>query len=429
MARIAIFGASGLIGSEIAEQLAADGFDILAVARRFADDDSGSRCTRREIPFVGLDVEALAQVLADSDVDVVVNCVGVLQGGDSEEAHVGFVERLARACRGRLLVHISIPKAAEGETDFSRTKAAGEAALAASAVDRAVLRPGFVVARTAYGGSALMRALAATGLGLPTSFAAAPFMTTAVADIAASVATLARWWRAGERGMIFDWDVMSPEPLRAGDVLDAFRTRLAGPPTWARLPRIALTAGALAGDFAGLLGWRPPTRSTAVEELRRGVTGKPETWIRESGLTPRSLREAMRDVTAGPQEKWFARLYLWKGVTLAALALFWMATGLIALTAAREQSVDLMRQALPAGVPASALATLTSLLDIAVGCAIGFARTSRAGLVGGIALTFVYLVLGSVFSPHLWLDPLGAYLKDIPLLLAMIAALAVSTDR
>jgi len=52
MARIAIFGASGLIGSEIAEQLAADGFDILAVARRFADDDSGSRCTRREIPFV-----------------------------------------------------------------------------------------------------------------------------------------------------------------------------------------------------------------------------------------------------------------------------------------------------------------------------------------------------------------------------------------
>ncbi|HRY01513.1 MAG TPA: SDR family oxidoreductase [Beijerinckiaceae bacterium] len=429
MARIAIFGASGLIGGELAERLAADGFDILAVARRFAHGGAGSRHTRHEIPFIGMDVTTLANLLAAAEADVVVNCVGVLQGTASYEAHVGFAARLSQACHGRLLIHLSIPNPAQGTTDFSRTKAAAEAALAASDVDRAVLRPGFVVAQTAYGGSALMRALAATGLGLPTSFGAAPLMTTAVADIAATVATLARRWRAGERGMQFDWDVMSPEPLCANDLLDAFRARLAGPPIWLRLPHIAVSVGALAGDFAGLLGWRPPTRTTAVEELRRGISGKPETWMRDSGLTPRSLRNAMLDVTAAPQDRWFARLYLWKGTAVAVLALFWIATGLIALTAAREQSVDLMQQAVPAGLSAGALATLTSLLDISLGCAIAVARTSQAGLISGIALTLVYLLFGSLLSPHLWLDPLGAYTKDLPMLLAMVAALAVSRDR
>ena len=76
-----------------------------------------------------------------------------------------FVERLLQAIRdsGRAvrLVHISIPgTAAEDRTAFSATKREAERLIEASGIAYTILRPGFVIAPSAYGGSALLRALA-----------------------------------------------------------------------------------------------------------------------------------------------------------------------------------------------------------------------------------------------------------------------------
>ena len=436
MTKIAILGASGLIGQSIAEELRGQGFDVAALARRFATAQRASfGGAAIETPLVDLDVVALGKLLDRCAADVVVNCIGVLQDGPdgaASDVHEGFVARLAVACKNRLVVHISIPAPDAGETAFSRTKAAGETILRASGGAFAILRPGFVVAPIAYGGGAILRALAALGIGLPRELGSAPFMITAVGDIAATVATLARRFRAGERDMCFVWDVMSPERPSVDEVLAALRLRLGGPKPLARPPEWLLAFGGFAGDLAGKLGWRPPTRSTAIAEIRRGVSGDPRGWMDESGLAPGNLVQATQAISAGVQERWFARLYLWKGAAIAGLALFWIVTGFISLTVGFAEARALMAQAtdgIGTGDAATLMTIATSLLDIALGCAIAWRRWSRAGLVASLAVTLAYLVAGTLLAPALWGGALGPYLKDLPLLLATLAALAVSDDR
>lgn len=122
---IVVFGASGLIGQAMAEDLRKRGFAVAAVARRFTEAQIAAfGDATRERPFADLDTKGLAALLADLDADIAINCVGVLQdgpGGRAEDAHRGFVSRLlaaiAESGRPILLIHFSIP----GKTEDDRT--------------------------------------------------------------------------------------------------------------------------------------------------------------------------------------------------------------------------------------------------------------------------------------------------------------------
>ena len=141
---------------------------MVGVARHFAPSQKVSALDL-ELPVLSLDAASLARLFGEHEIDLVVNCLGVLQdgpGSDTSAVHRDFVERLLEAIhdsgRAIRLVHISIPGTAdEDRTAFSRTKREAERLIAASGLPHAILRPGFVVAPSAYGGSAMLRALAA----------------------------------------------------------------------------------------------------------------------------------------------------------------------------------------------------------------------------------------------------------------------------
>ena len=190
-------------------------------------------------------------------------------GSDTSAVHRDFVARLLEAIRdsGRAvrLVHISIPGAAdEDRTAFSQTKREAERLIAASGIPYAILRPGFVVAPSAYGGSAMLRALAALPFELPAGEAATPFQPVAVEDVAATIAWLAapRHRRPGVNAVT--WDLMQPQPVTLGDVIDQFRWSFGT----ARMPRITLPAFLL--DL-GARTWRSrqPARLDAADALDR----------------------------------------------------------------------------------------------------------------------------------------------------------------
>ena len=69
---------------------------------------------------------------------------------------------------------------------------------------------------------------------------------------------------------------MQPQPVTLGGVIDQFRCAF-GTAGWPRIamPAFLLDLGAKLGDLANRLGWMPPMRTTAIAELRRGVTGDP----------------------------------------------------------------------------------------------------------------------------------------------------------
>jgi uncharacterized protein YbjT (DUF2867 family) len=283
---ILVLGASGLIGNFIAFDLARRGYSIVAVARSLerAQKFSLSESTVVEIPVVELDTAALVRLLDEQGTDVVVNCIGALQdraGTSTPEVHEAFVSRLIAAIRSLdrpiLLVHIGVPgREEEDRTVFSLTKRQGERMIREAGIPVAILRPGFVVAPTAYGGSALLRSLAALPIDLPAEELERPIATVAAEDIAETVSFLIGNWAPADRSFNVSFDLMHPEPLTLRQIVDLFRHWL-GQTSRRRLvlPRFLLDVSARAGDLAGRLGWTPPICTTALAELRRGIAGDP----------------------------------------------------------------------------------------------------------------------------------------------------------
>jgi len=132
---------------------------------------------------------------------------------------------------------------------------------------------------------------------------------------------------------------------------------------------------------------------------------------------------------AGVQERWFARLYLLKPVAIAALALFWVLTGIIKLGPGRHSA---MSQLAATQFPLAAVGPAVfwgGWLDIALGVALLWRRATRVVLILMLIVTPLYLVVGTVLAPQLWLDRLGPLLKILSILVATAFTLAILDER
>jgi uncharacterized protein YbjT (DUF2867 family) len=435
--KILVFGASGLIGRYVTDDLRALGFHVIGVARQFSASQKMAALDL-EMPILSMDQAALARLVGDHGVDVVVNCLGVLQDGPSSDTgavHRDFVARLLAAIRdsGRAirLVHISIPGAAtDDRTAFSQTKREAERMIAASGIAYAILRPGFVVAPSAYGGSAMLRSLAAFPLDLPAEESGTPFQPVAVEDISATIAWLADRDIDDAAVRAVTWDLMQPQKITLAGVIEQFRFAY-GTAGYPRLtmPSLMLDLGAKLGDLVSRLGWMPPMRTAAIAELRRGVAGDPTAWMKATGIVPKTIAQMVGQRSATIQDKWFARLFLIKALVIASLALFWVASGFIALVISFPATKAILTSHGFSPAVAVPFAAITSLMDISIGVLIAFRRTCAAGLVAGIAVSLGYMAGTALLTPDLWIEPLGALVKTGPAIVLMIVALLTLDNR
>jgi uncharacterized protein YbjT (DUF2867 family) len=435
--KILVLGASGLIGRFVTDDLRGRGFHVVGVARRFSRSQKASELDL-EMPLLSMDAGTLARLIGEHGIDIVVNCLGVLQdgpGSDTRAVHRDFVARLLQAIRnsGRAirLVHISIPGAPDDDrTAFSVTKREAEQLIAASGIPYAILRPGFVIAPSAYGGSAMLRALAAFPIDLPKVESATPFQPVAVEDIAATIAWLAGHDPADKIADAVTWDLMQPQPVTLGGVIEQFRRSFGT----ADMPRMTLPAfmiglGAKLGDLASWLGWMPPMRTTAITELRRGVTGDPQPWMATTGIVPTTLVQTVGQRSATIQDKWFARLFPVKALVIASLVVFWIASGFIALVISYDAAAAILTgHTFPPALVAP-FTVGTSLMDIAIGVLIAFRRSCAFGLIGGIAASLGYMLGTAILTPDLWIEPLGALVKTGPAIVLMLVALLTLDNR
>ena len=427
--RIVVIGATGLIGAAVTARLLAEGHELVAIGRR-------SGMARRGLRWVTADLRALQRSsdwLASLDgADAVVNCAGVLQdnANDSMAAvHGSGPAALYAACARaaiKRVVHISaIGVDRETPTAFSRSKAQGDAALMASGLDWVVLRPSVVVGRTAYGGSALFRGLAALPL-LPHIAEAGRLQVVQLDDV---VATIAYFVRPDVPGRV-QLELAGPDRLTLEEVIALYRAWLGLPP--ARrivVPLWLLAAACWLGDFAGWLGWRPPLRSTVRHELVRGAIGDPGPWRAATGIAPRSLAQALAAEPAAAQERWFSRLYLLKPVVFAILSLFWAVSGLIALGPGWDFCLALVRQVGIGDVSAPLVIIGGAVADLLVGVGIAIRSTARPALNAALVLSILYLGAATLLMPDLWIDPLGPLLKIFPVLALILTAQAILEDR
>jgi uncharacterized protein YbjT (DUF2867 family) len=426
--RVLLLGAAGLIGSAALARFVTERVPVRAVAR------SGNAADLAGVEWRALDLARLVEPESWlphlEGIEAVVNCAGVLQGGSSARAvHVDSVRALYAACERagvRRVVHLSaIGVERERLSEFSATKRAGEEALMATALDWVVLRPSVVVGRAAYGGSALLRGLAALpiALSLPD---AGPIQVVQLDELVATIVALSRPGAPARIAL----DVAGPQRLALPTVVAAFRRwlRLRPAPHW-RVPRWLAALGYGLGDFVRMLGWRSPIGSVARRELTRGAVGDPSAWRQIMAAEPMPLAAALAREPASVQERWFARLYFLKALVFAVLALFWIGTGAISLGPGWEEGLSYLREGgVPEGLAAAGV-IVGALADIAIGVGIALRRTARGALWAAVAISLFYMIAGSFVLPRLWLDPVGPMLKIFPIIALNLVALAIVDDR
>ena len=174
--KILVLGASGLIGRFVTDDLRARGFRGGRRRAQALSPRRGSVALDLEMPVMSMDAAALAQPAARARH----RCRRQLPrraAGRPRQRHQRRASRFRRAAACRRSATAAAPSAsstsrspATAESDrtaFATTKREAERLIAASGVAYAILRPGFVVAPSAYGGSAMLRALAAFPLDLP----------------------------------------------------------------------------------------------------------------------------------------------------------------------------------------------------------------------------------------------------------------------
>jgi len=150
---VTIFGGSGFVGRYIARRMAKEGWRVRVAVRR-----------PNEALFVKPygtpgQVEPLACNIRDDasvramirGADAVVNCVGILNGVgansfDAVQAEgAGRIARIAKAEGVDRLVHVSaIGADPASDSDYSRTKGEGEAAVLAAFPEAVILRPSII---------------------------------------------------------------------------------------------------------------------------------------------------------------------------------------------------------------------------------------------------------------------------------------------
>lgn len=361
--------------------------------------------------------------------DVVINAAGVLQDGARDDVRAvqdraiqALIAACERAARPRYVQISAVGAHVAASTRFLRTKARADRRLQESGLDWIILRPGLVIGRGAYGGTALLRMLAALPWAQPLVMGNARIQCVSLAELAVVVARAA----AGELPRATQIDLVEPQPHALRDIVAAMRAWLGfAPVRWQwELPGWFGRWVAAGADLLGHLGWRSPLRSTALRNLETGVVGDPQPAGALLGQPLMSLEQILADMPTTVQDRWFARLYLALPLSIATLAAFWILSGLIALTNLPQAAA-----VLGAHPSAATLVIVASAVDIGLGLAVLYRPWAAWACWGMVAATLAYLLAATVYAPELWLDPLGPLLKPIPAMLLALITPALLVER
>jgi uncharacterized protein YbjT (DUF2867 family) len=428
--RILVIGGYGLIGAYVVARLQRDGHAIIGFGREVG-------AARRRSPKVAWVQGDLAAMTLDAwravlaGVDAVVNCAGALQDSPRDPlraVHVDGVMRLAEACARadvRRFIQISAVGVDRAATEFGRTKREAEDAIRASDLDWLILRPGLVLAPTAYGGSALLRGIAAFPGATPILHPAARVQIISIEDLAEVVAR-ALAPNAPTRVAL---DLVAPSQTTMEQIVLAMRAWLGLKPV--PVLRVPAAIGSLAAGIAdglALLGWRSPMRSAALAQLEAGVVGQAGEAARLFAVAPRDIDDVLAAWPSGVQERWFARLYFVKPLALITLAAFWLVSGWIGFAARDAATAILTKAGLDARL-ASFFVVAGALVDVALGALIAVRLAAPFALRMTVLVSAGYLAGATLWRPDLWADPLGPLVKVIPAAVLALAALALMDER
>jgi uncharacterized protein YbjT (DUF2867 family) len=364
--------------------------------------------------------------------DAVVNAAGALGGAELEPVHTSGPIALFDACAKLGIAHV-VQISALGADPAARSRfhltkrAADEHVLrlrdaAASEGGRGgwcVVRPSVVIGRGGRS-TALFATLAALPYPLrlgPGTWRVQPLHVT---DLARAVAELLE-----APGPVSPrLDLVGQEPMTTDDLTRSLRRWLG----LRQAPFLPMPTPVLhfAAAIGGVIGGGMLTRET-LGMLTRGNTADVRPAAEALGWQPRPLAAALTTEPATEADRWHAQLLPVRPALRLGLAAVWIGSGLVsAFVAPLAYSHALLAGLGVHGAAATALTLAGAALDVALGLAL-LLLPRHTRLVGAaqIGVMLLFTVLATIAAPEAWADPFGPLLKNIAVLVATLALMAV----
>ena len=425
--RVLVTGANGFIGTSVVAGLNAAGHEVVAAMRRPAPV-AGARSIIACDFSRDVDPEIWKARLVG--IDAVVNCAGILRetGTDTfQHVHIDAPLALFRACAAtgaRRAIQLS----ALGEPDdgeFIASKHRCDQALAELDLDWLILRPGLVYsAHGAYGGTTLLRALAALpGVLVLPGDGAQSMRPIALEDlVAAIVAALAKHEVRAQVIELVGYETLTlREYLLAWRRWFGLRTRLT-----IMAPRVLTNLAITIGEWYG----RGPLCRVIANLLERDRIGGADALAHTQALLdrpPLALAQALAQRPSDARDLLQARWYLVRPLLLAALFIVWIGSAIAGFSISDAVADATLPGWSPALVHAAAL--LGSFADLGLGFALLTGWRTRLVLILMLAIVLAYTLLIGIARPMHWLDPFGGLLKNIAIIAMILGLLALDTDR
>lgn len=153
---ILLIGGSGFVGTAIALKLAAKGRRIIVPTRRLRHADTLLMVPQVDVVEADINDDATLTRLMDG-VDAVINCVGILQGGNGNpygarfaKAHVELPQRIVRAMKlknVKRILHVSalgVTGSQSSPSMYLRSKTDGERVIRGSFLNWTIYRPSVI---------------------------------------------------------------------------------------------------------------------------------------------------------------------------------------------------------------------------------------------------------------------------------------------
>ncbi len=428
---VLVLGAYGFIGSAVVRTLRGNGHCVRGMVRNV-------RTSARVLPGIDVVQGDMRSFTRPQDwaealegIDVVVNCAGALQDGpedDLEAVHHLSIAAMGQACtdRGIAVVQVSaIGAVPDADTAFMRTKAAGDAALSKCGASLWVLKPGLVIGQSDYGGTAMLRMIAAVPLFQPLAFADSPIQSVGMTDICNVIsAAVSKNLPQGS------YDLVEDNAHSLAEVVAQTRTWLGFTPAriWFSMPAWTVRLIAAAADFLGKLGWRSPLRSTSLKVMKKGILGDPGPYRSVAGHGLSALPEIYAGFACGREYRLAARMSLFMPFVVGVLSLFWVLSGVVGLISLSAAKEVLTASGWPAAAAAASVA-FWSLVDVVLGLAILWRPwAARVCLFQAMVAGF-YLIAATCIVPELWADPLGPLVKVLPAMVLSLLARQMLESR
>lgn len=415
--RVLVLGAHGFIGTGIVAALRRHGMSVSSVVR----GDGGHVAQDR----IGVDLSRMCTpehwLPLLQDVDAVVNAAGILRESsrhDFEAIHLAAPLALAQACR-QLGIHRFVQISALGDPadgEFIASKHRFDVQLLQVLPSALVLRPSVVYATAgSYGGSSLLRALAALpcGVWLP-GHGQWQLQPISLDDLAELVL---RGLSGHRHGL---YAVGGPEVL----TLQQYQTRWR---RWLRLPghrpiRVPMALIRLQTVLADRVGGGPMGAAT-WRMLQRGnllPDGALQRLQADFDLQPRTLSAVLDAQPSHVQDRWHARLYPLAPLLRLGVGALWLLSGWVGLSASATSVRALMA---PLHWPQTAsilLARGSGMVDVLLGLWLLGPWRPRWAVDLMLLSVLLYTAFFGILLPAQWLDPLGGLAKNLVILPALL---------